>query len=330
MKKLMFAASVLVGAGLFVVVLLFVGFNNIVEPFKKFSPLYLSLFIAATAVLHLIATWRWATVLKYQGFKSPFLLLLRYKLIGSAISYLTPAARVGGEPVRGLLLKNKLNLRGEHAFSSVLIESSLGMTIDALFISVVLIGMLLFFTVPSQLAGLALYIAITAIFLISVFYFALIKHRGPFSSALRLLNSVIPKGYLQRLIRTVAVVEDTMVDFLNLRRKGVVQAVFVSALSWPVTFIQYKFALLSIGFDASVTIILLSIIATSIAGFIPVPAAFGIQEAGHFSVFSIVSAASIGIALSLLIRFKDLLTTLVGLILVSHEGLSILDVLRKK
>jgi len=101
-------------------------------------------------------------------------------------------------------------------------------------------------------------------------------------------------------------------------------------LSWPVTFLQYKLALLSIGFEASVTIILLSIIATSIVAIIPIPAAFGVQEAGYFSVFSLIAVPSVGIALSLIIRFKDLLATLTGLILLSHEGLSVIDVLKKK
>ena len=155
-KKLVAAASVVIGVLLFVIVLAFAGFDQIIEPFRKFSLSYLALFLLATAVLHAISTWRWSAVLKYQGLKVPFLLLLRYRIIGTAISYLTPAARVGGEPVRGFLLKKKLGIKAGHTYSSVLIEMSLGMSIDAVLMSVILISMLLFFALPKQVAGFAL------------------------------------------------------------------------------------------------------------------------------------------------------------------------------
>tara|TARA_Y100000310_G_scaffold345782_1_gene469820 strand:+ start:16346 stop:17278 length:933 start_codon:yes stop_codon:yes gene_type:complete len=310
--------------------LIFAGFDKIIEPFKKFSLVYLVLFVLATTLLHIINSLRWAAVLKYQGVKVPFLLLLRYKLIGTAVNYLTPAARLGGEPVRGYLLKKKLSLKSKQAYSSILIEMSLGMSIDTLFISVILIAMLLFFTLPNQIVGFALTLSLLATLLLIIFYSTLIKRLGPFSFIFRFFSSFIRTRFLRKLAGKIVSIEDSMIEFLHFRRKGVIQAIFISMLSWPVTFLQYKFALLSIGFDASITIILLSIIATSFAAIIPIPAAFGVQEAGHFSVFSLVAAANVGIALSILIRFKDLISTLIGLILLSHEGLSIIEMLKKK
>jgi len=329
-RKLVAATSVIIGAALFVVVLAFAGFDNIIEPFRKFSLFYLMLFLLTTALLHVISTLRWSTVLKYQGFKVPFFLLLRYRLIGTAVSYLTPAARLGGEPVRGFLLKKKLDLKTTHTYSSVLIETSLGMSIDALFISVILATLFLFFALPNQITGFALAISLFVVIALTIFYSTLISRLGPFSLILRIFSLFIRIRFLKELAKKIANIEDLMVEFICSRKKGVGQAILVSMLSWPVTFLQYKLALLSIGFDASITIILLSIIATSLAAMIPIPAAFGIQEAGQFSVFSLIAIPSVGIALSLMIRFKDLLATLAGLVLLSHEGLSIIEVLKKK
>ena len=104
----------------------------------------------------------------------------------------------------------------------------------------------------------------------------------------------------------------------------------LTSLTWPATYFQYKFALLSLGFDAPVMIIFLSIVATSIASVIPVPAALGFQEAGQVSVFSAIGLPSLGFALSIMIRLKDLLTTFAGFILLSHEGLSVFEVLKQK
>jgi len=329
-KRLIVLASVLIGTFLFVVLLAFVGVENIAQPFKQFSLFYLGIFLLTTALLHIIATSRWATILKYQGFKVPFLLLLRYKLIGTAVSYITPASRIGGEPVRGYLFKNKLNIKGRQAFPSIFIETSLGMSIDVLFISGILITMLLFFTLPNQVAGIALAVSIFAILLIIAYYSTLINHLGPFSFMFKLFYALFRKPVLKKLTKKIVYIEENMIQFFRFKKRGVLEAILISSLSWPITFLQYKFALLSIGFNAPATIILLSIIAVSFAAIIPIPAAFGVQEAGQFSVFSIIAVGYIGIALSLIIRFKDLITTFIGLILLSHEGLSVLEVLKNK
>lgn len=329
-KKLILLGSILIGTFLFVVLLTFVGFDNIAEPFQQFSLFYLGLFLLATALLHIISTMRWATILKYQGFKVPFLLLLRYKLIGAAISYITPASRLGGEPVRGYLFKNKLKIKGREVFPSIFIETSLGMSIDALFISGILITMLLFFTLPTQVAGFALVISIFAIMVIVAYYSTLISHLGPFSFIFKMFYTLFRRPGINRLARKIVYIEENMIQFFSFKKRGVLEAILISSLSWPLTFLQYKVALLSIGFNAPATIILLSIIAVSFAAIIPIPAAFGVQEVGQFTIFSIIAAAPIGIALSLIIRFKDLLATFIGLILLSHEGLSVLEVLKNK
>ncbi len=329
-KKLLAVASLIIGLAVFIVVLNFAGFGNIIEPFRKFSLFYLALFLLTTSLLHVITTLRWSTVLRYERLKVPFLPLLKLKLIGAAVSYLTPAARVGGEPVRGYLLKKRLGIEGKRAYSSVLIETSLGLGIDALFSSLLLVSMLLFFTLPKQLEGFALAISMLALASTVIFYLVLISRLGPFSLLFRISSRLIKSGLLKKLVVKIMLIEESMVEFFHFRKRGVAAAVLVTSISWPLTYFQYKFALLSIGFDASFTIIILSIIATSLSGIIPIPAAFGVQEAGHFSIFSMIASPSVGIALSLLIRLKDLIMTFVGLVFLSHEGLNLFEVLRNK
>ncbi len=319
----------MMGLAVFLVVLNFAGFENIIEPFREFSIFYLALFLLTTLLLHLVTTLRWSTVLRYEGLNVPFLKLLKLRLIGTAVSYLTPAARVGGEPLRGYLLKRTLGIEGKRAYSSVLIDTSLGLSIDVVFSSLLLISMLLFFTLPKQIAGFALIISLLALISIAAFYLVMIKRLGPFSFIFRISSRLIKREFLKRLVGKIMLIEESMVEFLHFKKRGVAAAILVSSISWPLTYFQYKFALLSIGFEASFMITILSIIATTIAGVIPIPAAVGVQEAGHFSIFSMVAAQSVGIALSILIRFKDLLSTLVGLIFLSHEGLNLFEVVKK-
>ncbi len=329
-RKLLAAASFAVGLLIFIIVLSVVGFENVTEPFRDFSLFYLFLFLMVSSLLHVVTALRWSTVLRHQGLKVPFFPLLGLKLVGTAIGYLTPASRIGGEPVRGYLLRKKFGIDGKLAYSSAMIETVLGLSIDAVFTSVIIITMLVFFTLPAQVAGFALAISLLAIILMVAFYSVLICRLGPFSFMFRISALLIKSRFLKSLIGKIVMVEETMVEFFHSKRKGVAAAILISSINWPLTYFQYKFALLSIGFDAPFTIIVLSIMAITLAGVVPIPAAFGVQEAGQFSLFSIISMSSIGIALSLLIRFKDLITAFFGLVLLSHEGLSLVDVLRNK
>jgi len=330
MKKFIALLTFIIGIVLFVIVLSFTGINNIIEPFKRFSPFYLILFLLTVPVLQSIYTLRWATILKYQGIRVPFRVLLRYKLIGASISYITPASRLGGEPVRALLFKQKYELQSKQAFPSIIMETTLGMFSDVVFIAAILLTMLMFSNLPGRIAGLTLALSLLGIVALTLFYSTLIKHLGPFSFTLRMLYAVTKFPLLKILTEKIIGVEKVIGEFLRFKKKGVAQAILISMLSWPVTFLQYKLALLSIGFDASATILLLSIIATTITSLVPIPAALGVQEAGHYSVFSLIAIPSVGIALTLLIRFKDLLMTLFGLILLSQEGLSISEIFKQK
>lgn len=327
-RKLLALLSVVIGIALFVILLAVVGFESILTPFMNVSFFYLGLFLLSSALLFMVYVFRWASVLKYQGIPAPFLLLLKYKLISSAIGYITPAARIGGEPLRAYLFKRHFNVKGRQAVSAIILETTIGASVDMLFVAVMVFFLLLFFAFPGGLAGIALLLSLAGVLLIAVYFSTLMSRRGPFSGIASLLYAVIHLRVLKHIIGKMQIVESIMSDFLLSRKKGVMATVGIALISWPLTMLQYKFALLSIGFDAPVQVVVLSIIATTLASVIPIPASMGVQEASQFSIFRILGAANFGIALSLLIRLKDLIVTFLGLTLLSHEGLGILDVLR--
>ena len=330
-RAVLIVSSGLIGIASFVFILSFAGFENIIAPFRKFSLFYLVLFLLATWAVYLVHTLRWYVVVRYQGMNVPFLELLKLKLIGTSVNYLTPASGIGGEPVKALVFKKKFRLAGRSAFSSILIESIIGISIDVLLIAVAMVTAFFFFTLPPQSGNLALILSVVGSIIAIALYASLFLGLRPFSVIVRACFGTADARLLKRVVELITGIEDALVDFLCSRKKGVAKAALISLLSWPLTFLQYKFALLAIGAgEVPFIIILLSIIALFLSNLIPIPAAFGVQEAGQFSVFSIIAMPSVGIALSLIIRFKDLLTVLIGLTLLSHEGLSIFEVFKKK
>ena len=327
----MAVTSALIGITSFSLLLFFVGIEKIIEPFRRFSLFYLALFLATTVLIYLVYSLRWYSVLRYQGVKIPFLELLKLKLIGFTISYLTPVSRMGGEPFRAILFKKKFGLKASHAFSSILIETVLGLSLDFLLVTLALPILILFFDIPLRYTEALMVLSFTGSLLVIVFYWSLFRGLRPVSFIMGRLFPYSDVGFLKKIMDAVKATEDSLIEFMHSGKQGVARGVLISALSWPLLVLEYKFALLAIGVnDVSYIIIILSIIATSVATFIPVPASFGAQEAGHFSVFSLVGIPGVGIALSLLIRFKDLLTVLVGLMLLSHEGLNFFQILKRK
>jgi len=78
---------------------------------------------------------------------------------------------------------------------------------------------------------------------------------------------------------------------------------------------EYETALLTFNYSPSVLTLYLVICVIGFAYLIPVPAALGVLEISQASLFTVLNVpVSIGIALGLLIRFRDLLWALTGLL----------------
>ena len=328
MKYWSVAVSVIIGLALFTVLFLFAGVEQIIEKFSELNLLYLGLFFLSAFLLYLVYVFRWFLVLRYQGTKVSFFKVFKYKTIGHSVSYLTPFAMIGGEPLKAILLRKSLKGEKKGIFSSILLEGSIGLSIDLFIIAFAIVTIAVISAVSQMLLLIGLVMLMG--FLVWLYFYALAKNKGPFSSVLKLVKKIVPLTLIDDLIKNTLIVESEMNKFLTSNRKNVLKVVLVSALSWPLTFLQYKFALSSLGHeDISVITILLSILATGLSFFSPVPASFGTQEASHFVIFGFLKATSTGIALSLIIRSKDIILTLIGIIFVSNEGIGFLEAMKK-
>ncbi|MBI2144888.1 flippase-like domain-containing protein [Candidatus Woesearchaeota archaeon] len=327
--------SVLIGVVIFTLVLKIAGFGNIIGSIKSFSPLYLVAYIlVALATTHWAAAFRWKFVLLSEGVNVPVWTLFKYKAIIFGLNYLTPVARIGGEPLKVLLLKRQ-HIRTSKSIASVVIDNFLGMGIDVLLAGVILLALVFTAaTLSSHLKGVFLAAGLTFPILVTLVFLLLKKKKGPFSSLLRAIGAFAnasKKPSFVRLSRKIARSEYYMRTLLVKRPRNMLFACIYAAMSWPLTVIQYKLALLMLGIDASLIQLLISVMMINITLLVPIPGALGIQEAGQFSIFRLLSGnPHAGIALSLVLRFKDLILLLISFILVSMEGASLYKLFSKK
>ncbi len=327
--------SLFIGAALFFAIIKLAGLEKILGLIQHISPGYLFLYILmALATTHWAAAYRWKYVLQGEDVNVSVWTLLKYKAIIFSINYLTPVARIGGEPLKILLLKRQ-KIKTPKSFASIIIDNFLGMGIDVAIAGFVLITLV--FTaakLSGSMKGLFLGAGIAFPLAVVIVYFLLRKREGIFSSifrgAGRITRTRNSRSYLA-ISKAIARSEFYMRRLLVKHPKSMLFAMLYAAMSWPLTIIQFKLALLALGFDVSLIQIIMSIIMVNITLLMPIPAALGIQEAGQLSTFQLFSSSPyMGVALSLLLRFKDMILLLISFLFISREGASIFQIANRK
>ena len=197
--------------------------------------------------------------------------------------------------------------------------------------------MFFFFTFGAALGEarkLALAIGLGVLAIVAIVYLVLIKKKSAFSYLVEIIGSLTNnthKKFFAILHKKIAKSEFYMREILAKRPKTLLLAIFFASLSWPLTLFQYKIALLMIGVNATFLQILVSVVVLNFTTLLPIPAALGVQEAGQFTAFSFFSAnPHTGIALSLVLRVKDMILLLLSFLFLSNEGIDIFNLVNRK
>jgi len=106
---------------------------------------YIILFFLFSFAGFLLLTWRAKIILNAYKKKISFFLLLKQLIAGYAISYITPVARLGGEPVRIYMLKKEAGIDYKTASASILMDKFVEIIGLIIFI---IIGIILFIYAP--------------------------------------------------------------------------------------------------------------------------------------------------------------------------------------
>ena len=311
---LLLIASIALGLSLFVGVLTIAGVSNIVSEFRNISIFYLTLFLLAGLVPASIYVLRWKQIIARSGFRIPFMNLVSYKFMGFPVSYLTPAARLGGEPLRAFML-SRHGVGMNKSFSLVLLDKALENLTEVGFGSLLIVGILIL--KPDVKHKALLLIAIAVVLSIILFFYYLVSQRvKPLSLILRLSGMGKFKAF-RNLRKNIREVEHHFIRFVHSNPRAVLEAIVITVLAWPFILLEYKLALAAIGYDIAVQYVFLFVMFASVSSLVPIPGAIGIFEAMQFSVFTLFGLNPyIALALAFLVRFRDLIWTLAGLVLI--------------
>ena len=324
----MFIIFLILGVILFGIFLNKLGKDALLLITQNFSLKYLLIYSGITLCAFAPLVWRWKVILSAYNIKISFWTLLRIQLAGYCISYITPSARIGGEPLKIYMLNKECNVDLKTGTSSVIMDRYLEL-IGSIFLG--LIGVIIFLFMPEISISIKLILGglITiSLIIIFFFYYRLAKNKGFFSSILKALSNIKrhPKVY-----RTLLDIDNQMSDFIINKKKEFFYSLSFYFLSGFLFILEFKYALLSFGITSTLTELILIVIMIGIVIFIPVPMALGFLEGGQTALFNIIKGdGNIGMALSLIHRMRGIIISLIGfLLIIQFSGLQILEEYKK-
>ncbi len=322
------ASSILIGLAVSTVILWNVGIGGVLETLRHAGWAVILAYLTVSVLISVVLTFKWRVVLDAYGVRLPFYTIFIYRLIGFAVSYVTPTAHVGGEPVRAMLL-NKQGIPMKVGFSSAIVDRSLEVIFNILmfFLGALIILNFVGFPLGARIAIFAL--SLVAITVVGLFIWGVLSKKRFISSTLKLFRVDRRKSWpaIENWAREIEIL---IGYFYAKKRRHFRIAVMLNALLWVLMMLEYKFALLILGYDTSVFGAFLFLTGVAIAYSIPIPAGFGVLEIGQVSAGALLGIpAAVGVAMAFIIRARDFLWTVIGLLLLAAFHYNVLHLFER-
>jgi len=262
-------------------------------------------------------TARWWTIVRAENRGIPFLPLVRYRLAVFGLSYFTPGPQVGGEPLQVLYLQRNHGISFARATSAVIMDKLLEFLANFILIGAGLTAALQVglisragARVSASLIPMALILAWPTIHLVLLYH-----GRYPISSLMRRISPLLRNPAWARLI---IVAERMAASFTRRRLGSLLVALGFSLLAWAGMAVEYFLIASFMRVDLSFAQTLAALTAALIAFLMPLPGGLGALEASQvYALQAMGYAPAIGISISLIMRGRDILNGMLGLLLAS-------------
>lgn len=329
-KTFVFVSLLALGLVVFVVVFLSLDLGKILQQLEKLKLWHFLVFFAVSISNFLLMSMRWKVILATLGHKVPLLKLALHYLSGYAVSFVTPVARVGGEPVRIYFLREEERVRLRDATSSVLTDKAVELIMLILFgIGGMSFAVAFDFAPPELFYTL---ISVASLIALGAFYvvYRLVTGKGFFTPLARILN-IGNWEKLSILEEKIGKVEGQIMDFFRDDRPALIWALLLSFVSTSIMVFEFWLGAKFFGVDLTFTQAFIVMAISGLAYLVPVPAGVGMFEGSQAAVaiwFGIPPEKLVAVAV--LIRMRDILFTAGGIShLIRHGALGLLSSAKK-
>lgn len=300
----------IIGLVLFAIVAYQLSWAETLNTLSQLTAEAIVILIVANLLALLPMFSRWWVILRAQGYHIPFWNVARYSLGGFAISYITPGPQFGGEPFQVIQLQKHHHVPISAATASVTIEKVLMLFINLLFLvpGTFLVVQNQLFSSADIAWGLAP--AIIAFGLLTGLMLAWGTGKQPLG---QFLGYWWPNGALtHETLKT----EAEIAIFCRQHPSAILTATGWAALNWVLLAFEYWLMARFLGINVSGVQGLMMLTVFRLALLMPIPAGLGAVEGGHVWILGALGfapAIELALSLSLLIRFRDIVITGIGL-----------------
>lgn len=278
--------------------------------FSNFSFVAIGLLLLVRAAIILVLSSRWRWFLAALGYPLKPLTIAGYHLTGFSISYFTPGPQWGGEPVQVYLVKHRHSVPTADSVAAVTLDKLLALLSQGM-VMLLGFGVILGAGLGGRFAWQSLAIVLGLVALPLAYLIMLWRDSRPFTYLLQLLPDRLNLG----AGAVISEAEAHMGDFCRNQTTVFWQGVFLSFVIWPLLLsLEFWLALHFLKVPANMSQILIVLATSRVAMAMPFPAGLGALEVSQVLAMQLLQAdPAIGVALSLLIRARDLLMGGLGL-----------------
>ncbi len=325
-KVVLFIVFLVLGISLFVGVILQTGPAAILNNLRQFSFLNFLFFLLLSTINFGLYTLRWDIILRHihdpAHPKIPFGRLFLHRMSGFALSYLTPTAQTGGEPLRILMLQHD-NIPSGTAVSSVIIDKALEFAALFVFISVGIVLALIDGSMPARLEFVFYILLVIFALLIFWFYYSSVKDIGFFSSILR-FTRLTKISSIRNIEEKLLDVEKQMSAFYKKHLRVFLFLILISLFTSAFLLLEHYLVARFMGVRLTFFQTFMVSTIPYIAYMVPIPGGLGLLEEGHAAMFALLGVNINAFVLVFIIRMRDLVFVMVGLVHASKQGMQML------
>ncbi len=271
------------------------------------------LFLVNLAIVWLM-TARWWLVLRALGQRVGLHHLFAYRLAGFGVSYFTPGPQFGGEPLQVHLLHRNQKTPLASAVTSVFLDRMIDLLVNFTFLAVgvVVVGMMGLVRGWLGLGMWALALSLLALPLLHLL--ALGRGRRPATRMLRWAQDRLGWKGLRRVVELAFETEEQVARFLTEQPLALARILGLSLFTWGVAIFEFWLCLHFLGAQARLEEAVSAMTAARLSLLMPLPGGLGALEAGQALAAQLLGwSPALGIALSLVIRARDVAFALAGL-----------------
>lgn len=306
----------LIGVGLLAFVLTHADLDEVWSRVVLVGVWGVAVIVAIYFVAFLIDSFTWQMALVRVPLNARWLYrTFKVRMVGEVFNNVMPMAGMGGEPVKAVLLKRHYGISYHEGTASIILGRTINMISQGAFLA---IGFAIVWLSPLPASfksvagvGLVAFVAATALFF-GAQRLRLTSLTGTWLSRWRVARR------LEDVLHHVRALDERLVRFYTRHGGRLSGAVVLAFLNWVAGVVEIYVAMIFLGHPVSFAEawIIESVAQLVRAGAFFIPAAIGAQEGAFLVVCTVITGSpALGVAISLVRRFREIVWLLWGALL---------------